>query len=63
MAKGEGCGVKTIQDSLWELGMKSRMHLVRISKYRFDQFSTIRNDFENHNFEMSDKVVHNIVNT
>ena len=26
---------------------------------RFDQFSTLKNDFESHNFEIFDKVVHN----
>ena len=26
---------------------------------RFDQFSTLKNDFENQNFEMLEEVVHN----
>ena len=26
---------------------------------RFDQFSTLKNDFENQNFEMFEEVVHN----
>ena len=26
---------------------------------RFDQFSTLKNDFENQNFDMFEKVVHN----
>ena len=26
---------------------------------KFDQFSTLKNDFENQNFEMFEKVVHN----
>ena len=28
-------------------------------KYRFDEFSTLKNDFENQNFEIFDKVIHN----
>ena len=37
MAKGEGCGVETIQYFLVELGMNPRIHLV---KYGYSEKST-----------------------
>ena len=56
--------LESFQDFLNKLDMQPCMHLVEISIFslnfvleRFNQCSTLKNDFENQNFEMSEVII------
>ena len=49
---------KTFNKSLSPSPMSYILHRIFLVE-RFDQFSTLKNDFENQNFEMLEEVVHN----
>ena len=42
-----------------KVGLLIKYSKRNLSLERFDQFSTLKNDFENQNFEMFEEVVHN----